>query len=271
MNPATGACSLIGSPTDATSLLGIGTAYDATTNFYYFFGNNGVNDRIYKVHTGSGTFSSAAISGVTSGNIRDIEWSGSALLALISVGSAMQLASVNTSTGVITPLGSTFSGGASLGYSGLSKLDTSTSFWFFLNSSTMERVNTTTNDIDASGAAPAAPRVGLQAGAGNLFMLQFNVLQVRLLQLNTGTFAVSKTGNDLGAITVSGKETFDSAGSRYYFIGNTTSLYAIDSSSLNLTFAGGYPVTLTGTGTGLSNLEFDPGILPVKLQRFGVQ
>jgi hypothetical protein len=266
LDPVSGVCSLIGSATDATSLLGSGTAYDATNDFYYFFGNNGTNDRIYRVHTGSGTSSSAAISGVTASNLRDIEWSGSALLALISVGSAMQLASVNTSTGVITPIGSTFSGGATIPWSGLNRLDPSTNRWFFLSNTTMERVSTVTNDIDASAAAPAPPRVGLQAGGGNLFMLQFNGAQLRLLKLDTSGFTATTTGADLGALSSSGKETLDPAGSRYYFVSGT-SLYAIDTSSLTLIVAAGYPVTLTGTGTALQNLELDAGTLPVALQR----
>src|SRR5512140_2216822 len=176
VNPATGACSLIGSPTSATTLFGSGTAYDATTNSYYFLGSTGGAARLYKVQTGTGASSSVAISGVTQPNVLDLEFNSSnaTLYALINVAGAKQLATVDTTTGAIAPVGSAVSSGAAISYSGQSKLDPSAGHWFFRGSPTDYGVDMTTNDVYRSSTEPSAPLVGMSAGGGSWFFLQLN-------------------------------------------------------------------------------------------------
>lgn len=286
LNPATGVASFIGSATDAASISGQ-SAYDAAGNRYFFLGTPTAGSLSLYVVDGTGaSYVSGALSGATYNNVFDIEYdpSGDVLYGFFDVGTPSgekRLGSIDHTppgVGTVTLLGTgSFSGGASIPYSGVFEIDPTLNRAYFIGGNIYGvDYALASPDVYANGLiTPLVQGLEPDTDSGVLYALEINGSDRRLAIVETGIGNIGQintTGADLnpaGDISTDGRETSDSAGNVYYFLGTPTagslSLYAVSTSTLTL--AGGYPVALSGQ-TSVSNFEFDGGTLPVSLSRF---
>lgn len=280
LDPGSGVATLIGSPTAATSLGG-STAYDASGNRYFFV--DGAST-LWVVHSGSGTvIGSGALSGVAFTNFHDLEFdpTGNVLYGLLNLQSNgdLQLVTVDHEApgiGTLTAVGPGVSTGVQ---GGTMDLEHSTNDrYYFVDGTNLRHFATASGVVTDTGGGPGTLVQGTEADSdsGALHGLQVNGSDRRIVVINTTTGLVGTTGPDIAGegLSTAGVETSDSAGDRYYFLGDPDTgaprVYGI------VTTPGGTFGTVASSPllsgvTDAQNWELDDdGSLPVELVGFAV-
>ena len=277
IDPTTGIATLNGSPINGGSPMNSfgGSGYDASTNTLYIVGNPGAVNSVVDVALPAGTVSTVALTGNNPNSV-EYDVAEATIYAVFSVAGDRQAGSINTATGVVTMLGSPI-GGVSISTSANATLDATGNRLFFVGTPTagvasIYTVNTGTGAATVQALSPASiiSMLAYNSTNGTLYALVSvggGGRQLGTINPGTGAVALSGSAFDGGASisTTSDGIAIDEATGTLYFAGNTSSIYTV-----NLTTGAATSQTITGGGTSVVSLEFDPGALPVTLSRFSV-
>lgn len=292
VSPVSGAVNLPGGPINGGAALGSASGvntFDPTGNRLFFVGfPDGVTAHLYSINALTGAVLASPVLSGGSLLIEGLEWDDAegVLYALTNPGGGdRQLATIVPATGVVALIGAPIAGTSLSTVSGGDDLDAAGNRYFFAGqpmggNPKLYSISTASGAVlanpDLSGAAVNA-LLGLEwdpSGAQLFGLASVGAGDRQIATLNPATGVLALLGSPLAGealSTVSGADTLDPAGDRYFFAGQPASgnpkIYAVSTGT-------GAVLTnpdLSGDSLVLTGLEWEPAALPVELLGFEIE
>lgn len=276
INPTDGSVSLMGSPINGGSLsTSGGSAYDPAANTLYFVANV-AGQTLYTAALPTPAITTHVMT--TTGAL-GLEYDGALLVGFFSVSGDRQIGTVNAADGTVTLLGSPINGG-NLSTSANSTINIAGGRLYFAGSPSPSNTNTIYSVNTATGVATGAAITPDTAVALMIYDQTAGVLRAlfnigggrRLGTIDPATGAVVLAPNLIngGASISTSSDTIalSESTNELFFVGTPNggnlSVFTVDTTD------GSATAQELPAGTSAVSLEYDPGSVPVMLERLSI-